>query len=91
MILANKLQGLFGNLIVNHNFEQMVDVLHIAASATKTTAREPQIQRNLWSKIGMFFRSKRQAVKIMKALNEAEQIHSGRKQGTTYDQFLKEI
>lgn len=32
----------------------------------------------LWSRILMYFRSKRQAVKIMKALNEAERIHSGK-------------
>jgi hypothetical protein len=48
-------------------------------------------KRSLWSRIAMYMRSKRQAFKILKALNEAEQIHKGHKQGKSYDQFLKEI
>lgn len=63
-------------------------------SVTKKNAviQRTEIRRpNLWNRVTMYFRSKRQAKKIMTALNEAEQIHSGRKQGKSYDQFLKEI
>ena len=71
----------------------MANVLNIESVATKTTAAsEPEAQRlGLWSRIVMHFRSKRQAVKIMKALNESEQIHSGKKRGKSFNEFLKEI
>lgn len=32
-----------------------------------------------------------QVDKIMSALNEANEIHSGRKKGTSFDEFLKEL
>jgi hypothetical protein len=35
--------------------------------------------------------AKRQAKKILTALDEAKQIHSGKKEGKSFNEFLKEL
>ena len=46
---------------------------------------------SFWVKVSQYFKTQKQAGKIMNALNEAEEIHAGRKKGASFDQFLKEI
>lgn len=74
----------------------MANVLPIdpIAKHQKGTDAPKESTVSVWAKIKVFvnvFLSMRQASKIMKGLNEAEQIRAGRKKGKSYDEFLKEI
>jgi hypothetical protein len=44
-----------------------------------------------WSGFIARYKAKRQARKIMRSLEEAHQIHAGKKQAKTFDDFLDEL
>ncbi len=68
-----------------------------APDAEMTVKSESMANSGLFAKTGKAKDSlsdrqaHRQANKILKALDEADEIHSGRKKGTSFSEFLKEI
>lgn len=74
----------------------MSDILFARGHEIKNTSDQSKVRNvrrhySIFSKILMIFKAKNQARKIIKGLNEAEKIHSGRTEGKSFDQFLKEI
>ena len=65
---------------------------HVESIASKKAVKEPKKKKgNFFTNFVGTLKAKRRAKKIMKALNEAEQIHRGNKKGKSFDDFLAEI
>jgi hypothetical protein len=70
----------------------MAHVIHSKTIDSKKTVNQPHNRKgNFIINAISSFKAKRRAVKIMKALNEAEQIDKGARKGRSLDNFLEEI
>ena len=64
----------------------------VNANASKVAVKQPRNKRgNVLINIIHRFKAKRQARKIINALNEGEQIHKGSKKGKTFDEFHADL
>ena len=66
----------------------MAKTLNIPASVSNSAKAKNQF---FLKRLINNFLAKRQAKKVMKAIHEAEQIHAGRKKGTTFNEFIHEL
>ncbi len=70
---------------------EIFSVGHPETKEEKVHSLELKPRHSFISKVYIRFMALTQALKIIKGLNEAKKIHSGRKRGKSFDQFLKEI
>lgn len=71
----------------------MAHAIHpVESIASNKAVKGPQKKKgNLITSIVGSYKAKRRAKKIIKAIDEAEQIHKGNKKGKSFDDFLTEI
>jgi hypothetical protein len=65
-------------------------IAHIESGSSSATSPK-RAKNNLVQRLMLRYKANRQAGKILKAVGEADQIHKGRKEGKSYDQFLGEL
>ena len=71
----------------------MADILHMASINAKNYSANLANRKNVFfiKRVYNSLSANRQAKRIMKAINEAEQIHAGKRQGKSFHQLFKEI
>jgi hypothetical protein len=64
----------------------------VVKSAAKTSVESSSVNKpNLFNKMIVKFKAKRQVKKVVRSLNEVKKIESGRKKAKSFDDFLKEL
>jgi hypothetical protein len=69
----------------------MASALNYKAFQSTTSTGNSSNHLSVWGGIVARFKAKRQARKIMRSLDEANQIHSGKKTAKSFDDFLNEL